>query len=76
MILTNPNRFRRLKFRHLIYLWLVFVYDFDKLKPFSVSEIQTPNLSLVVKLYDFDKLEPFSVSEIQTPNLSLVGICI
>jgi hypothetical protein len=26
---------------------LVFIYDFDKLKPFSVSEIQTPNLSVV-----------------------------
>jgi hypothetical protein len=46
----NANRFRCLKFRHLIYLslhaWLVFIYDFDKLKPFLVSEIQTPNLSL------------------------------
>jgi uncharacterized membrane protein len=50
MILTNSNRFRCLKFRHLIYLCMVgiyiFIYDFNKLKPFSVSEIQTPNLSL------------------------------
>jgi hypothetical protein len=36
-----------------------------------VSEIQTPNLSLVGFIYDFDKVIPFSVSEIQTPNLSL-----
>ena len=78
MILTNSYRFRCLKFRHLIYFWLVFRYDFDKLRPFSVSEIQTPTLSLVVFIYDFDKLKPFSVSEIQTPNLSLplVGIYI
>jgi hypothetical protein len=56
---------------------LVFIYDSDKLKPFSVPEIQTPNLSQsawLVFIYDFDKLKPFSVSEIQTPNLSLVGI--
>jgi hypothetical protein len=51
MILTNSNRFRCQKFRHLIYLCLVFIYHFDKLRPFSVSEIQTPNFSLVVKLY-------------------------
>jgi hypothetical protein len=24
----------------------IFIYDFDKLKPFLVSEIQTPNLYL------------------------------
>jgi hypothetical protein len=44
MILTNSNRFRCLKFSYLIYLSLVFIYDFDKLKPFSVSEIQLPYL--------------------------------
>ena len=76
MILTNSNRFRCLKFRHLIYLWLVFIYDFDKLEPFSVSEIQTPIYLWLVFIYDFDKLKPFSVSEIQTPNLSLVDIYI
>jgi hypothetical protein len=74
MILTNSNRFRCLKFRHLIYLWLVFIYDYDKLKQISVSEIQLPISLVGIYIYDFDKLKPFSVSEIQLPNLSLVGI--
>jgi hypothetical protein len=78
MILTNSNHFRCLKFRHLIYLWLVFIYDFDKLEPFSVSEIQTPNLSLVgIYIWFWQTQTVFdSVSEIQTPNLSLVDIYI
>jgi hypothetical protein len=48
MILTNSNRFQCLKFSDLIYLWLVFIYDFDKLKPFLVPEIQLRNLYMIL----------------------------
>jgi hypothetical protein len=64
MISTNSNRFRCLKFRHLIYLWLVFMYDFDKLKPISVSEIQLPYLYLyltMVGIFIYGNLKPVSV---------------
>ncbi|CAB4028798.1 proto-oncogene tyrosine- kinase receptor Ret-like, partial [Paramuricea clavata] len=49
------------------------VDDFDKLKPFSVSEIQTPKFISVCMVDDFDKLKPFSVPEIQTPKF--ISVC-
>jgi hypothetical protein len=76
---TSSNRFRCLKFRHIIYLCMVgiYIWFWQTQTVFGVWNSDTQFISAwLVFIYDFDKLKPFLMSEIQIPNLSLVGVYI